>query len=484
MNKYELFDLIGEAEEKYVDAADIPAKRARPRWRTWAACAACAALLAGAYPAYRALAPGRPPLHGYTVEDGSGLTAVPEDTVKAPAGSGTDAPASEPVPQPDQPHTPRLTIDLAQVAVNELTGDQPQGALRADFHLTHQEVVWGQDEIEAWFGKTDFTPAFVPEDLIPARGNNTATVFTRDGEVAIDLLRLGFYVDYYEDGGPKSTDECVYARGFNLSVSRHSTHPFRDWAVHEPTVETSDIAGTDVTVTHKSYPYGPYDPDTHEPSGYYDWYSAEFTLDGLNYEITAQRLTLEEVVSVCASIVTGGTDFAVQPPRGDGPDAPADRAPYRQYNSLLENANLDQDPPEWYGGAYFQYEDGVPVRLAICIVEGYHTAELQNQIWAWCGAGELSFPSVKYSRGYLQALMERMNGADFLAVTKEDPAVSGWGVYEDGNCVRVDCSAVPSDVTLAALAELDPDGDAIQVRVLAGLKADPDIVKGPAPGGD
>ena len=59
MNKHELFDLIGEANEDYVNAADVPAKRARPRWRTWAACAACAALVLGAYPAYRALTPWR-----------------------------------------------------------------------------------------------------------------------------------------------------------------------------------------------------------------------------------------------------------------------------------------------------------------------------------------------------------------------------------------------------------------------------------------
>lgn len=305
MNPAELLDLIGEVNEDYVLAAGQPNRRARPRWVSLAACAACAALaLTGVFFLKRDT--------DVQIEPPPAPLSTAQEPAAVPTG---DIPHSNPPEEsaaPAQP-SPAPVIDLEQITVNELPEDQPSGTLRADFHLTHQEVEWGEDEIAAWFGKTDFTPAFIPEDLIPTQGNNTATVFTKDGQVVIDLLGLGFYVDYYEDGGPKSTDECVYARGFTLHISRHSTHPFRDWAIWEPTVVTSDIAGTDVTVTHTSYSYGPYDPDTHAPSGYYDWYSAEFALDGLNYEIDAQRLTLEEVVSVAASIITGGTEFTIAP---------------------------------------------------------------------------------------------------------------------------------------------------------------------------
>lgn len=304
MNEYELLDLIGEVREDYVLAAGRTAKRARPRWVGIAACAACAVLaLTGVFFLQRpgCMLPAAVPTARQPVPAPTGGISRPDPP------EGTAAPSS-----------PALTIDLGQIKVNELPEGQPSGTLRVDFHLTHQELEWGQSEIEAWFGRTDFTPAFVPDGLLPAPRNNTAVVFAKDGEVDIDLLQLGFYVDYYEDGGPRSTDECVYARGFDLAVSRHSTHPFRDWSILEPTVETSDIAGTDVTVTHTAYSYGPYDPETHEPSGYYDWYSAEFTLNGLNYEITAQRLTLEEVTAVAASIITGGTHFTVT-----GGDIPA-----------------------------------------------------------------------------------------------------------------------------------------------------------------
>lgn len=306
MNPAELLDLIGEVNEDYVLAAGQPNRRARPRWVSLAACAACAALaLTGVF---------------FLKQDTDVQIeppSAPLPTVQEPAAVPTgDIPHLDPPEEsaaPAQPSPAPMVIDLGQISVNELPEGQPSGTLRADFSLTHEEVEWGEDEIAAWFGKTDFTPAFIPENLIPAQGNNTATVFTKDGQVVIDLLGLGFYVDYYEDGGPRSTDECVYARGFTLHISRHSTHPFRDWAIREPTVVASDIAGTDVTVTHTSYSYGPYDPDTHAPAGYYDWYSAEFALDGLNYEIDAQRLTLEEVVSVAASIITGGTEFTIAP---------------------------------------------------------------------------------------------------------------------------------------------------------------------------
>lgn len=303
MNPAELLDLIGEVNEDYVLAVGQPNRRARPRWVSLAACAACAALaLTGAFFLKQPAQVGPPP---------GPLPAVQEPAA-VPTG---DIPHSNPPEEsvaPTQSSPAPMVIDLGQISVNELPEGQPSDTRNMDLRL-YQEVEWGEDEIAAWFGKTDFTPAFIPEDLIPAQGNNTATVFTKDGQVVIDLLGLGFYVDYYEDGGPRSTDECVYARGFTLHISRHSTHPFRDWVVWEPSVVTSDIAGTDMTVTHTTYSYGPYDPDTHAPTGYYDWYSAEFALDGLNYEIDAQRLTLEEVVSVAASIITGGTEFTIAP---------------------------------------------------------------------------------------------------------------------------------------------------------------------------
>ena len=73
----------------------------------------------------------------------------------------------------------------------------------------------------------------------------------------------------------------------------------------ENEVKTSDIDGTAVTFGYRSMPYGPYNPDTHEPSGYYDMYVAEFEYDGIEYQIVAEQMEAEEVVKVVSSIIYG-----------------------------------------------------------------------------------------------------------------------------------------------------------------------------------
>ena len=85
MKSHELLDLLGEVNEDYVLEAGNNVVKPRFRWKTLAACAACAALVLGAYPVYQA---AHPPLHGYTVLEGGGMTTL--DDVKAPAGGESD----------------------------------------------------------------------------------------------------------------------------------------------------------------------------------------------------------------------------------------------------------------------------------------------------------------------------------------------------------------------------------------------------------
>ena len=46
------------------------------------------------------------------------------------------------------------------------------------------------------------------------------------------------------------------------------------------------------------------------PAGYYDVYVASFTLNGVEYEIEGQRLELEEIIRITASVIN-------MPPSGD-----------------------------------------------------------------------------------------------------------------------------------------------------------------------
>ncbi len=53
----------------------------------------------------------------------------------------------------------------------------------------------------------------------------------------------------------------------------------------------------------------PYNPDTHDPAGYYDMYVAEFEYDGIEYEIVAEQMEAEEIVKVVSSIIYGEEVF-------------------------------------------------------------------------------------------------------------------------------------------------------------------------------
>lgn len=154
-------------------------------------------------------------------------------------------------------------------------------------------------------------------------------------------------------------------------------------------------------------------------------------------------------------------------------DAPAQEAAL-WYDALLHTYRLDENP-EWYGGAWIAGDR----LLAVAIVDGFRTPEREAEIQEAVGADAvLQFSTVKYSMEFLDGLMEPATRAlDGAGLT------CGIGVDVMANCLGVDLysdgAAIPDDV-LAALAHLDPDGDAIRVRVFTGTISAYDAVKGPA----
>ena len=154
-------------------------------------------------------------------------------------------------------------------------------------------------------------------------------------------------------------------------------------------------------------------------------------------------------------------------------DAPAQEAAL-WYDALLQTMRLEENP-EWYGGAWIAGDR----LLAVAIVDGFRTPELEAEIQKAAGDGAvLQCSTVKYSMEFLDGLMEPATRAlDGAGLT------CGIGVDVMANCLGVDLysdgAAIPDDV-LAALAHLDPDGDAIRVRVFTGTISAYDAVKGPA----
>ena len=201
-----------------------------------------------------------------------------------------------------------------------------------------------------------------------------------------------------------------------------------------------------------------------------------------------------------------------QPPRGNGPepvqgggdqgsgvdgdsywqdeqpigDVSVDEAASNQYDRLLRGMGMHgegaADYPGWFAGAWIDhggYYDS-PAVLTVAIVDSLRTPELEAEITGWCGAGVV-FQSAKYSHGFLDGLMDPVTKA--LDGTGLD---CGIGVDVVSNCLGVDIysSGEPiPDTVLAQLARLDPEGDAIRVRLFTG-KLDTltdEIKKGPAP---
>lgn len=180
-----------------------------------------------------------------------------------------------------------------------------------------------------------------------------------------------------------------------------------------------------------------------------------------------------------------GGEYWVEDPGGDLSGAPTDKAAATQYDRLLQGMGVrgDGEPvyPDWFAGAWF--DDG---KLTVGIVDGFRTPELEMEIKGWIQT-DITFQGAKYSYTYLDALMEKT-----VARIEGTGLTCGVGVDVTANRLGVDLyneEATPEfKKVLAALAELDPAGDAIQVRVFAGQNtltdgvAD-DLVPTPVPGG-
>lgn len=177
-----------------------------------------------------------------------------------------------------------------------------------------------------------------------------------------------------------------------------------------------------------------------------------------------------------------GTEYTVP-----GQDAPAQEKAAAQYQGLLQGLGGQggYEPeayPGWYGGAWIDNSFYPEAKLAVAIVDGFRTDELEARIEEWCG-GEVVFKDVKYSRSYLDQLMEPIS--QVLEEADMD-LLCGFGVDVMENCLGVDIHSDGKDIpkeVLAKLAQFDPDGDAIRVRLHTG-KLDTltdETVKGPAP---
>lgn len=276
-----LYDSITDVDNQFIqEAAEVPEirKEKSPVWNRWGTWAACFCLLAaGACIWHFSSIPSENPPHEGTI-----------------------------------PKSP-ISISLSHITFNQLSDQQLNASRRWFEPDLYEKVFWDAEAVQAYYGR-ELAPAYIPEGLLAGNGNGTGSVYIQksDGKVIEDEMWLDFHHAYYADGSPKLTEDIPAPKGFGLRASKLGILSCGLYILPENEVVTSDIGGTAVTFGHRPMKYGPYDPETHDPSGYYDLYVAEFEHEGIKYQIITKQLERNEIVKIVSSVIFGEAEIEVQ----------------------------------------------------------------------------------------------------------------------------------------------------------------------------
>lgn len=199
------------------------------------------------------------------------------------------------------PAAVEIHIDMDNIFFNDFSELLAAAPLWYDPDV-YDHIVWNTAEISEYYGK-DLTPVYIPVGLKSTYGTNI--ISDKIGNIVLDTVWMGFYHDIDEFGSPILIEDIMAPKGFSVTVSKIGLLKDCIYILPENEVKASDIDGTSVTFGYRSMPYGPYDPDTHEPSGYYDMYVVQFNLNDVEYQIVAEQMAANEVVKVVSSIICG-----------------------------------------------------------------------------------------------------------------------------------------------------------------------------------
>lgn len=295
MRGTEFLDKLELVDPAFVAEAEGPPVKKRAVWLNWGGLAAC---LCAAAAVFALSGPGRKPaavVPGFAPAEGASPAATDRLTASV---------------QPDV-----LRIDLGGIVVNN--ADEPVSAARL-WHdpALYEEVRWDSGDVTDYFGRA-LVPGWVPNGLTSTNPDGKALAVLRreDGAVVCDTTALGYFRQFgtWEDGSPRFLDENCVQHGFQLTASKLGQHGCCVYLGPEDTAEWSDIAGTPVAIGYRAMSHGPYDPSTHEPAGYYNMYVAQFTVDGISFQLVADEMTLEDVIKVTASVICPEREIVLTP---------------------------------------------------------------------------------------------------------------------------------------------------------------------------
>lgn len=288
MKTIDLYNAFRAVDDDILERSEIAAcGRKKNGWLKWGAMAACFGLIitvAMATLPSLLKAPG-------------GVMPPPNPGPGSVIGDNDNQTSNEPLQPPDERE---ITINWDNVAVNESAGLAQNAVPLYRDPAVYNEEILETEGVRAYYG-WELAPAYIPDDLTGG-GKAVSGRVVREkatGNVVEDQAGRSFWVDFGEDGSPKSNDDIVIPRGFTIRASRLRILHCCLLPVDEE--RTTDFGGVPVTLRHCSLPYG--DGASKTPAGCYDIYTAAFTLNGVEYEIEAQRLELEELIKITASII-------------------------------------------------------------------------------------------------------------------------------------------------------------------------------------
>lgn len=288
MNSKLILDAMNDISDKYYEEVfDYGRTRKKHSFVKWGAIAACAAAIG--FTAFSVQL-------SYLNRQGNTPSDSPGGSIPDYSATADDTPLT----------TPELHFSMEDIYLNEVKTTMDTSRRWYDPDL-YEDVVWNKETIISYYGK-DLTPAYTA-GLTASSENDTATVIAdKSGKIVRDDVWLNFYHEQNEDSGEKPTENIFVRQSFTVMVSKIGFLNDCYYLMPENEVQYSDIAGTMVAFGYRSVSYGPFDPETHRSSGYYDMYVAEFEQDQIEYQIVARQMEIEDFVKVVASIICGEND--------------------------------------------------------------------------------------------------------------------------------------------------------------------------------
>lgn len=192
---------------------------------------------------------------------------------------------------PTEPAAPTTGDDAPLPAVSFAEIESNAGAARLYFDPeTTYEETWTKEQEIAYIGR-DITPRYIAPGLEEPDGTGGRTVVrNNDGSLAFDRCGVIYW-------NPAEGYDPLQKR-FSVSVSRIGCEReyWFDWPEGNSEIRIGDTA---VRFGHMKMGYG----GTYEnPEGYQDWYVAEFTLNGVGYQVLSENLNETEFLSMTLSL--------------------------------------------------------------------------------------------------------------------------------------------------------------------------------------